>query len=369
MKSLKDFNLSDHPFQYLTPIPGQGDEDKVIWADMYDVSRKINGVYQNAINNPPRQVILNWGPWGGGKTFAAYYFIENFSSKINVFQAYIRSPKQGGKAADELFTSIIDFISFSIIKKQVKLLINRMGEENLFEFLNHKIRSEEYASAILLLGSEDKDVVSLMHRYVYSGLTSTELKQVGIPKNITTNTDSIKFLSGIILCFIGNQTDYKGKFVLWVDEMEDMIYYSQKEYRAFSQILRDLIDLLNQHFMIFLNFTLAEPEESTIELLLGGALWSRVNKKIRFRELKINDALVYCKELINHCQIDKSQKYMPFDEDTLNLIFELIPNKNLTPREINRYCGDVLNFAMESGADAISKELVSQCLEQIAEDK
>lgn len=363
-----DLNLKENPFKDITPTPGQI-EDNFVWAGMPTIKSKIEDAYKDTFRFSSRQVILNWGPWGGGKTFSAYYFI-NKHKKPNIFQAYIRSPKDGSKSTEEFFYNIIDYLTFSSIKRQIQERINTIGETKLRKLLNNRIRSEEFTSAIILLASQEEYVAELMQRYIYSGLTKTELGKIGLPRNIESGTDYVKFLSGIILCFLGEIGNSKGKFILWIDEMEDLIYFSQKNYRAFSQILRDLIDTLNEDFTVFFNFTLAEPQESTIELILGSALWSRINKKIRFKDLSEEDALLYCSELINHYQVNKNKAdYYPFNEGILREVFSIIPQGNLTPREINKYCGSFLNHAIKKNKNILDAKLLKDWSEKIAEDE
>ena len=135
---------------------------------------------------------------------------------------------------------------------------------------------------------------------------------------------------------------------------------------AKPQVLRNLIDTINLHFAVFMNFTFAEAEVSTIELLLGKALWTRINAKIRFTELNRADALAYCHQLINHYQIDKKKKNVPFSTEHLQLIFDLIPSEKLIPIEINRYCSNVLNLAIETDASEISRSLIEKSFEEMA---
>lgn len=364
MRDYAKLNLKGNPFEYITPTPGQSHEDYKEWAGLPDLKGKLTAIYINAVSSPARQVVLNWGPYGGGKTFSAYYFIEkhrvNRTDKIQIYQAYIRCPKEGPIATRELFSNILDYMSFSQIRVQVKLLIDKIGKDNLVQLLNRRIRSEEFSSAIVALGSDDNEKVNLMHRYLYDGLTKTELKQVNLPRNISSNTEYVKFLSGIITCFIGDQANHDGRFILWIDEMEDLIYYSQRYYRAFSQVLRDLIDTLNEYFTVFLNFTLAEPEEGTIEMLLGGALWSRINKKLRFREMSLEDVLLYCEELIENFQIDKTTRLFPFSEEAIKTVYEIIPNELVTPRDVNSICGEILAHTLDVGAESVTSDLISR---------
>jgi len=370
MKTIREFNLKENPFQYITANIEYDSTESSSWFGLSELKNKIDNIYEDLVSYKPRQVILNWGPYGGGKTFSSYHYLKYESEEsININQVYIRSPKIGNKAGIEFYKSIINYLTYRKIKRQINHLISIMGKDDFFDFLHARIRSEELTEALLLVGSDDESIQKTMQRYIYEGLTKTELKTLGLAKNIDWGTDSIKLLSGIFHCFIGDQLSYKGRVVLWIDEMEDMIYYSQKEYRAFSQVLRDLMDSLNQHFCVFLNFTLAESEESTIAVLLGEALWSRVTRKIRFKELTEDDALLYCKESLKHYQITTKPDYYPFSEQILKNIFELIPSENLTPREINRYCGGILLYAMKNSKDIINLEVVQMYFESIEEDE
>jgi len=54
-------------------------------------------------------------------------------------------------------------------------------------------------------------------------------------------------LAGILSCFTGNERINNGRVVIWLDEMEDLIYFAPKNYKAFSQILRGLFSLLGNN--------------------------------------------------------------------------------------------------------------------------
>lgn len=364
---LNTLNLKFNPFAELTPELQTGKE--LIWAGMADVKKKLEKVYADSINYTNRQVVLNWGPWGGGKTYAAIYFLnKKFAVKnLNLTQAYIKAPKKGGSSTDEFFTSIIDAIVFQKIIDQVKSIIKKVGEDEFVRNVGNKIASMEFAKAISLLASDDEDIVELMHRYIYSGVTKAELKRLKLPRDIASDTDSIKVLSGIIYCFIGDGKLYDGKFYLWIDEMEDLIYYSSAQYRSFSQILRELIDRLTERVTVFFNFTLSEPEEKTIELLLGGALWSRITKKIRFKELTQDDAFIYIEELLDNAKMNKKSS-VPISKTHFGHVLSYIPQSNMTPREINKYFNGIISFAMDRNETSVDEALIDEYIKHKSED-
>ncbi len=363
MNDLKSLNLKFNPFRDITP---SASNDNLVWADMKDVKSKINRAYSDCINNNSKQVVLNWGAYGGGKTFSSYYFIREKANETNLHHIYVRCPKDGAKATDELFKNIIDYISFETLHEHIKVIISSFGEDNLTKFLA-PISSREYAKAICLIGSDDSDITELMNRFLYVGLTKTELKRLGLAKDIQTDSDSIKFLSGIISCFIGDGDFYNGKVVFWIDEMEDLIYYSSKHYKAFSQVLRDLIDSVSRSFLIFMNFTLAEGEESTIELILGGAVWSRVTRKIRYKQFSLENAKDYSVELLNHSKIDKENP-LPFGDSIVDSVLSYIPESSLTPREINKHFNSLISYIIENDFKTINIDVLNSWVEEYNED-
>lgn len=363
MNDLRALNLKFNPFREITPSVSN---ENLVWADMVDVKNKINKTYSDCINQNSKQIILNWGAYGGGKTFSAYYFIKEKSIENNLLNIYVRCPKDGTKATDELFKSIIDYISFENMQNHLQSLIDNFGEENLMRFLI-PISGREYAKAICLIGSDDSEKTELMNRFLYVGLTKTELKKLGLAKDIQTDSDSIKFLAGIISCFIGDGIFYDGKVVFWMDEMEDLIYFSSKNYKAFSQVLRDLIDSISKSFLFFMNFTLAEGEESTIELVLGGALWSRVTRKIRFKQFSIDNAKNYCKELLNESKINKNSN-VPLSDSIIETVLSYIPESNLTPREINKHFNSLISYTIENEIDLIDNVTLSKWIAEYNED-
>jgi len=363
MNNISSLNLSYNPYMDLTPSINN---DRLIWAEMQEVKSKIERTYSDCINNNSKQLVLNWGAYGGGKTFSAYYFIREKSDIDDLHHIYVRCPKDGAKAADEFFKNIIDFISFEKLQAHIRFLIANNGESLLMQFLT-PITGREYSKAICLIGSEDSDVSDTMNRFLYAGLTKTELKKLGLAKDIQTDTDSIKFLAGIISCFIGDGNFYNGKVVFWIDEMEDLIYYSSKHYKGFSQVLRDLFDSISNGFLMFMNFTLAEGEESTIELILGGAVWSRLTKKIRYKQFLLDNALAYSIELLKHAKIDLNNN-SPLCEEIIRLVLQQIPLNNLTPREINKHLRSLLSFAIESEVSNIDLNIANKWITEYAED-
>ena len=370
MNQFSNLNLKKNPFENITPSLQENERRNLIWAGLDKLKMRLEDVHEKSISSGAHKIILNWGAWGAGKTFAAFYFNHYYlqerfqKAQGQLLHIYIRLPKNANEATKQLFRDVLDYLSLSTIKERIRSVISEFDENYIFNFINLRIRSEEYTKAIIKLADTNNEISEMMSRYLFVGSTKTELKKLGLSRSLNSDIDMIKMLTGILLCFVMNHDPImSGRIFLWIDEMEDLIYYNSKQYKIFSQILRDLFDQMSEGLTIFMNFTLKEPEEGTIKLLLGDALWSRITQKIRFKELSIEDGLIYCKDLIQKNQI-KRNKYSPFTEKSLHSLLELIPSSEMTPREINKICSEVLNFAIEQNASEISEKIVSSWLSQ-----
>jgi hypothetical protein len=147
-----------------------------------------------------------------------------------------------------------------------------------------------------------------------------------------------------------------------------MVYYNSKQFKQFSQSIRDLVDTVNERFTMFMNFTLSEGEDDTVKMLLGEALWSRKNYDIRFKDFKISDGVDYCRDLITHFQIKKSTKYFPFDLPAIEMVLKTLPTALLTPREINKKMNALLMYSLEKDITQISTQVVSDYERSIISD-
>ena len=358
MKSLLDLNLKNNPFEMLTPS-FNGD---FVWAGMTVQKAKIVYAYEQCFLTNARQLILNWGPVGGGKTFAAYYFKnQNLYPDFlrRVINVYVRTPKDGGNAFMQLFKDFIDSYSMTKIRSEIAEKIGRIGHERVADILRASNISEEFAKAIVKLGDDDEETMNIMTGYVYGISTPAEIKKIGLFRQPKAEPDFVKLLAGIII-LLTTETTQETRLFFWIDEMEDMLYYNSKQFKQFSQSIRDLVDTINEKFTLFLNFTLSEGEEDTVKTLLGEALWSRKNYDIRFKDFKISDGLEYCNDLITHFQIDNTTKYFPFEAAAIEMLLRTLPTALLTPREINKRMNGLLMFSRENDKTMISSQVVAE---------
>lgn len=360
--TLQNLNIKENPFEFLTPIQGK----IVFWAGMKEIKNNIEGIYKSSFENNPRNLILNWGPIGGGKTYAAYYFkntgIKEYDSS-QLINIYCRTPKDGTKITKQIFLDVLDGITFRVLKQLIQTVYKEMGEERLFEYIYENINSEEFTQAVVNLGKEEDifnmHIFDLMKKYIFGTINSKELSSLKLFRKLESDTDYRKFLSGIILAITASKKPKRVFF--WLDELEDLLFVTSKQYKEFFQIIRDLVDTVGEKFTVFMNFTFSDSEEENVRILIGEALWSRINKRIYFKPLDLPAALTYCKDLLQYSQIDTNKgDYSPFEEATITELLSNIRQTDLIPREINRNINDIIQFALNKEQTIINIELYKE---------
>ena len=349
--------LKKNPFDLTPPT----NPEQIVWAGMKRIKQRFDEIYEVAFSDSATQVVLNQGPYGGGKTHASLYFGNQNNLPLpptnerQIYHISVCVPKEPGKPAEDLYTDILDTLGMRYVHRIIRDAIGNLPEDETLDLLQKFLGSEELARAFWLYGTEEgSENQALLRSYFLEGTTRTELRKLGIARNITKAQDRFRVLTGVLQCLIGldshREVSHPSRVCLWIDEMEDLIYLTSAQFRIVSQGLRDMIDRLPNNFTLFLNMTLADPEEyEDLETILGEALLNRITDFIYFPELELNEAMEYVNELINHPQYrDQSllkelpQTY-PFEAEALKMLLDGLAKK--TPRDINKRCRNAINFA------------------------
>ena len=359
--------LNGNPF-------GAADPENIVWAGMSKLKQRFNEIFQEATFSSATQVVLNRGHWGGGKTHASFYFgiKDNLPSEVtNQMQVHsinIRSPKEPGNPAQDFYTDFLEKLGMTRIQEIIKDVVSNLSQAEVLQSLQKVLESEELARAFWLFGTEDtSEKQALLRSYFFEGCTRTDLKKLGIARNINKAQDRFRVIAGILQCLIGLDASHDlsrhSRVYLWIDEMEDLTYLPSAQFRILSQGLREIIDRLPNFFTLFLNMSLAEPEKhEDFEAILGNAVIDRITNNIYFPELELDEAVEYVKELVNHPQYrDKllpkevPQTY-PFDEIALRMIIENLRKR--TPRDINQQCHHAITCAFRDNQFESEKGII-----------
>lgn len=362
MKYSIDWNLAglqENPFTISPPTT----PEQAIWAGMDVIKDEFNSVFQEAKVSAPTQVVLCRGPIGGGKTHASLFFSFNRNipdtspsvKNIEVFR--IQTPTETGNPARDFYLDVMEQIDLDRIGKEVNKIVESVGRDVFKRTLRQTMVSGDFVNALLGLGDSPYYPTRdpLLSAYFLGNCSKTELRKLGLNRNIEKTQDYFRVLSGVFRCLIGlsestNVTEHN-RFCLWIDEMENFIYFTPPQYRPFGQGLRELVDRLPYFFTLFMNFTLATPEEyEEIEVVLGGYLIDRVTRHILFDEMREDQKILqYISELLFYYRSQEKPKtsHSPFTEEALKAL--MVNLQRRTPRDMNKRCHNALMRAFEKG--------------------
>lgn len=335
--------------------------DSAMWVDRTSLKADFENVLREAKGSALSQVILCRGPIGGGKTHASLYFQlkerwpQQDPSVRDVSILRIPTPKETDKPERDFYLDVMEHISLETICAVVQQSVAEIGYEQSKHILKQIMVSADLTQALLDLGKEEHN--PLLKAYFLDKCTSSELRKLGLNRNIEKTQDYFRVLAGIFQCLIGLSASHTlsvhNRVCLWLDEMEDFVYFSPAQYRPFGQGLRELVDRIPNFFSLFLNFTLTAPEEDEeIELILGNYLIDRVTKQIFFQEMTDEEMFSYVAEMVAYYRTQQGtqpaeQPFFPFEEQALKLLLAHLPHR--TPRDINKRCRNALIRAFESG--------------------
>ena len=363
MKFLIDWNvtgLREDPFTISPPT----DPERVIWAGMDVIKDEFDSVFREAKVSAPTQVVLCRGPIGGGKTHASLFFssdknIPKTSPSVqNIEVLRVQTPTETGNPAKDFYQDVMEQIRLDRIAEAIKKNVESVGLDVVERNLRQTMVSGDFVNALLKLfeTSPISPGAGLpLSAYFLGKCTTTELRKLGLNRNIEKTQDYFRVLAGVFHSLIGvsESTDVSehNRLCLWIDEMENFIYFTPPQYRPFGQGLRELVDRLPYFFTFFMNFTLTAPEEyEEIELILGGFLTDRITRHISFDEVKDQEKMLqYVREVLSHYRTQEEPKtpYSPFTEEALRALMANLQRR--TPRDMNKRCHNALMKAFEKG--------------------
>lgn len=374
--------LQENPFTISPPT----DPEQVIWAGMGVIKDEFDSIFKEAKVSAPTQVVLCRGAFGGGKTHASLFFgseknipkTSPSGQDIEIFR--VQTPTETGNPARDFYLDVMEQIRLERIAEAVKKNLDSFGRDVVEKNLRQTVVSGDFANALLKLFETSPispGSSSLLSAYFLGKCTTTELRKLGLNRNIEKTQDYFRVLAGVFRCLTGlsGSTDVTehSRFCLWIDEMENFIYFTPPQYRPFGQGLRELVDRLPHFFTLFMNFTLTAPEEDEeIELILGGYLTDRITRHIFFHEMKNEEKLLqYVRELLCHYRPQEKPKtpYFPFTEEALRALLSNLQRG--TPRDVNKRCRNALIRAFEKGVfeEGEASEITPKFIQEMTQEE
>lgn len=352
---------------------------EAIWAGFPELKNQLDSLFVEALTTSRTEIVLNRGEYGSGKTHAAFYYqlperLPSIKGRqvMDSWIFYIRTPREPEKADMLLYRSIIEAVRFRRLRTVVQQIITSFGSDAALRKLQEVVESEVLGKALWLLGFEKKNSGQLslfkedegseewqrlLEAYFFGQTTKSDLKQLSLSRGIDSTRDRFQLLGGVLQILTDlaptEEIEHHHRVILWIDEMENLIYYPSRYYHPFTEGLRDLIDQLPYYFTLMMNFTLASPEAfEDIRTVLGKALLDRITHQIYFREPSEEEAFDYVTDLLAEYRLEgwNSQELpatYPFAEDALRMLITNLPTR--TPRDLNQECNEVISQSLRRG--------------------
>jgi len=353
---------------------------------MAQIKGSLEERLRRSIATSPYTLVLNWGPWGGGKTHAAKFFsqdhvLEEISGELGRAtpkSVVVNVPRGSKNVVRELYRNVIGFVGIENISSDLHKVRQEIGND-AFRTIARKYTSDSGLSQALfrLSGGGGQGTPDLflddgsgpgntLRRYFNGETTRSDIKDLGLPRNIDSANDYIKILSSVINIVTyeeGENLPVYSEFIIWIDEMEEIKSLPGKQQTVLSGTIRDLTDYIPKNISILLNFSSAPGGEyEDLGAFLGGAVWDRVREENEFRSLNREAFETYVIDLLNNPKFETDNSEYegiePFTRQALDLLFDKL-QPAVYPRRINEMMSLVLEeFVMEAstGGDYIIDE-------------
>ena len=364
------FNLRDDAFP-ITPA----DRDGTPWFGFEDLKAEFEDVLGRSMKEQPRLCVLNRGRFGSGKTHAAKHFNAKVSAQggsgpyHRCVPILVEAPKQPAKAFSEFTTRVLNAVTVRRIMDTARNLRTLSNVDEVFARLLEATGSEDIAT---VLSHVDDPNLLASKTFLLGGGTATDLRKLGVAKKLSTDHELATAIAGVLTLLMHGQSHERttiSRVLLWMDEMEDLVFFSTRYYLPFTQAIREILDRHGSHLTVFWNFTFSEPEDlPAIENVLGQALMQRVNQHIVFREATRDDMRKYLRDLLayNRVNADGCPETFPFTAGAFDRLVQSCVSK--TPRFMNKLCDSLFRKVLSDFSndlklgEAIPDSVVDQAL-------
>lgn len=359
MSLQENFKLKANPFR-LTPATNP---EEIIWAGFNDIKSNLENRIKKSIKIQNSSLVLNWGEYGSGKTHAARFFnkqieLNRISEELGASEAFsmIMPLPKGKDPVYNIFTNVVDKLNIEDIR--TKFTSSEIDLSNLVKSITDNIQIQSVLNTIF---DESMTDISLLKRYLYGNISNTELKELnkyGILRQLNSDSDYTKILSGLFTCLTFEKKIYS-VVIIWVDEFEDIAVMNSTNIDKTNNFLREILDNTPNNLLIFLNLTqsaLFNVED------LGQYVYESVRSRIKERynfDLPSRAVLIeYLISLLKLFRIEEheSNLFYPFEEATANEIINLLGNASL--RSYNEAFSLLLELADMEGVCPITVEFL-----------
>jgi hypothetical protein len=332
---MNTFNLHK---EVLRSIPSDAPE----WFGFEEEKRCIEDALVGSMRQRRPCGIILQGAWGAGKTHAAKYFsakpFEYFSREGiaygGITSIYLEGPKVGSPSFAQFFHRVFNAIGFRRLRLAMEQIMTSGQTDQFEETLYAECQDEDVLTVLRSIPTNE-----LPARAVLLGKSTTKQRtQIGIIRDFKTEFEMSLLLRGLFLLLSWPSTagGLPSRVLLWVDELENLIYMRESQIQQFSQHFRTFWDH-SHNVTVVLSFSFSDPTESgTIDGVLTSALVERISDRIIFDYPdagKTESYLVDLLEALSSANLREVEQRYPFTATGFEKLVGLATGQ--TPRTVN----------------------------------
>lgn len=334
-------NLRAWPFR---TVPDE--EFAKVWAGRRQTKQQLDRLVMKMAFSPKSSLRLLWANFGMGKTHTLLHLQHLCrQTKGALVPVYAVMPNRPGGFLD-VYRSVVAGLPFDFLGDQLV----KVGSGSGGSVALHPIfaKSPGVVNALLAIRSGDleRSVVAQQWLIAQPGLSSADMRRVGVTYRIKTPEDAINALTALarLAMFKPGQAN---KLVILLDEYQRIGELRPAVRNEINAGLHAFFNANPQGLEYLLSFSFGRQEN--VAYLLSNELKSRAEPdSVNLDLLTKDEAVEFLLELLAefHLKNDGRPAY-PFASDALPLLVNSIADsKALTPRRIMTYANFVLQESL-----------------------
>lgn len=347
-------NLRAWPFQ---TVPDA--EFAKIWAGRHQTKEQLDRLVTKMALSPKSSLRLLWANFGMGKTHTLLHLQHLCrQSKGRLVPVYAVMPNRPGGFLD-VYRSVVSGLPFDFLGDQ----LIKVGSSGGGSVAQHPMfaKSPGVVNALLAIRSGDleRSIVAQQWLIAQPGLSSGDMRRVGVTYRIKTPEDSINALTALarLATFKPGQSS---KLVVLLDEYQRIGELKPAIRNEINAGLHAFFNANPQGLEYLLSFSFGRQEN--VAYLLSNEIKSRAEPDVvNLDVLTKNEAIEFLLELLAQCRLrsDDRSAY-PFASEALPvLVGSIADNKALTPRRIMNYANFVLQESLSNALDGQVGEITA----------
>lgn len=301
------------------------------WVGRPAAGKRLNRLVSSAVRVPTSRVVLLWATFGSGKTHALRHLEWQADTNGEVVSIYVVVPR-GIRSFLDIHRAVIDSLND-------KAILTKLGHDVLSAKGPGVDSDVERALIRLAVGSEEERRIATAWLRA-DRVPVRDLRVVGLSHRVETAADAVRILDDVI------KASHKSaaNFMLLLDEVQELEELGRRLPECVGG-LHKLFDLNPRGLTLILSFTTGS--RSTVESIIGEALYSRAGEFLALPGLDPAEATEFVKDLLTVWAVDAASVPFPFSPGSIEAVVDELGaiDGSVTPRSLMKAFDQVLRDA------------------------